>query len=496
MRQKIEDNEYQSISEFSDDFQLMCENAIKYNHSETVYHKAAKRLLHVGLKLLQPENLIRTLRPLSIYLKELTSKELGFDLTNSMSQQADSQEMVDSADEAATISNAVDETINAQLEEEEKRKQRKIENDPKTRFEPFVDNLTSEEILEQVKSAAKAARGKLFSKKKATNMGFLRTHNDGTTSLQILVQNDNNAPERMPTLSAFVGRLPQGTGQLQGFREDRRNSAKTVKTLDYGAFSSYAPIFDSRFSNLTKEETDLILNTYGDENGGHYSDSITKFSKDSSYASTLANRLLDLLTCGEHSKTMETLTENENQKQTQKHVEKALPDWEQEAKRLQNVEIDFEKLRSLKDLGCDVGFIDEIEDFMKIVKKEQGACLQEQLAANAALMEKLHKAQYDRLSAPLPHHLSQIQQPDKSEVQLASQITTNFTEIAKKLPPSAISSVHSVRKAMGIESPMEIDSNPSNAPHHHDIDNELRELLGTADPPAHQQPGIEQILLS
>lgn len=499
MRQKIEDNEYQTIGEFCDDFKLMCENAIKYNHADTVYHKAAKRLLHVGLKLLQPENLVRTLRPLSVYLKELTPKELGFDL----SQQSEGQgDLVDSADEAATISNAVEETLNNQLEEEEKRRQRKIENDPKTRFEPFVDNLTSEEILEQVKSAAKAARDKILSKKKATNMGFLRTHNDGTTSLQILVQNDYDAPERMPTLSAFVSKLQQGTGQLQGFREDRRNSAKTVKTLDYGAFSSHAPVFDSRFSNLSKEETDLILNTYGDENGSQYADSITKFSKDSSYASTLANRLLDLLTRGEHSKTMETLTENENQKQVQKQVEKALPDWEKESKKHQNVEIDFDKVRTLKDLGFDVKFIDEIEEFMKNVKKEESALLQEQLAVNASLMEKLQKAQYDRLSAPLPHHLSLVPQPDKKEVQLANQITTNFTEIAKKyFPPAAIASVHSVRKAMGIEppqqqlqheTPMEIDSS-----NHHDIDNELRELLGTApDPPQQAASGMEQILLN
>jgi bromodomain-containing protein 7/9 len=227
---------------------------------------------------------------------------------------------------------------------------------------------------------------------------------------------------------------------------------KLPKTLDYGAFSSYAPIFDSRFSNLSKDETDLILNTYGDETGSQYADSIMKFSKDSLYASTLATRLLDLLTCGEHSKTMEVLTENERQKTVQKEVDKALPDWNQESKRLQNVQVDFEKLRTLTDIGLDVGFMDEIERSMKGIKSEDD--LQEQLNVNASLMEQLHQVQYERLSAPLPHHLSHVPQPDRNEVEIAHQITSNFTEMAKKIPPSAVASIQGIRKAMGVSMPV------------------------------------------
>jgi len=98
MRQKIDDHEYAALTEFSDDFKLMCENAIKYNHVDTVYNKAAKRLLQVGMKHLQPENLMRSLKPLSGYMRELTAKELGFELSsNDMSR-----ETHDSADEGAS----------------------------------------------------------------------------------------------------------------------------------------------------------------------------------------------------------------------------------------------------------------------------------------------------------------------------------------------------------------------------------------------------------
>lgn len=221
-----------------------------------------------------------------------------------------------------------------------------------------------------------------------------------------------------------------------------------VKGLNYGAFSSFAPVFDSRFSNLNKDETELILNTYGDEVGSQYADSIMKFSNDSSYASTLANRLLDLLSSGEHSKTMDILIENERQKVCQKEVETFLPDYRAEAKKLEHVQIDFEKLKSLAELGVDVDFIDEVEQEMKGLKNRES--LQKQLNTNSTLLERLHHAQQERLSAPLPHHLSYVQHPETTELQLADQITTNFTEIAKKLPPSAVTPYQGIRKAMGV----------------------------------------------
>ncbi|MHC5848197.1 bromodomain-containing protein, partial [Streptococcus pyogenes] len=58
IRQKIDDSEYASLTEFTDDFKLMCENAILYNHVDTVYHKAAKRLFQVGIKHLSPDSLM------------------------------------------------------------------------------------------------------------------------------------------------------------------------------------------------------------------------------------------------------------------------------------------------------------------------------------------------------------------------------------------------------------------------------------------------------
>lgn len=36
------------------DFKIMCENAMIYNKPDTIYYKAAKKLLHSGMKILNP----------------------------------------------------------------------------------------------------------------------------------------------------------------------------------------------------------------------------------------------------------------------------------------------------------------------------------------------------------------------------------------------------------------------------------------------------------
>lgn len=45
-----------------------------------------------------------------------------------------------------------------------------------------------------------------------------------------------------------------------------------MKPLYYGAFGSYAPTYDSTFANLTKDESDLVLRTYGDEASAQYAE--------------------------------------------------------------------------------------------------------------------------------------------------------------------------------------------------------------------------------
>lgn len=76
--------------------------------------------------------------------------------------------------------------------------------------------------------------------------------------------------------------------------------------------------------------------------------------------------------------------------------------------------------------------------------------LQNRLDDTSNLLHNLRQTQHDRLSAPPPAHLSNIQKAAGAEVSLAEKITENLTDIAKKLPPSAIAPIEGLRKAMGI----------------------------------------------
>ncbi|XP_055588974.1 bromodomain-containing protein 7-like [Uranotaenia lowii] len=438
---------------------------------------------------------------------------------------------------AAAVDEGLNAQINAQLEEEEKRRQIRLENNPTTKFEAFVDDLTPEEVLEQVQKAALSSRSKLLKKRSANKMGFLRHLKDGTTTMNILLANENNNPEKVVSLEAFTGKLQYGTAQLQGFREDRRNFAKVIKPLTYGAFSSFAPVFDSRFSNLSKEETEMVLNTYGDETGSNYAESIMRYTKDSPYAGGIAHSLLDILTNGEHRKTFGTLYESEMQRQEKDAVKQTFPEpaeQEKEKQQLANVKVDVSQLRSLSELGIDVSFLGDLERELNGANIPDD--LQQSLNENSDLIQKLHQIQTDRLSAPLPAHLSYVQRPGEGEIELAQQITNNLTQIAKQLPPMAIAAPHGVRKALGMTgvglemyqtppvgiinpqpvnpgsvqqskpnnptsndiidtTPMDMDLEPEPVPSHHhhhhhhhhpnpnpsqvDIDSELRELLST-----------------
>lgn len=88
--------------------------------------------------------------------------------------------------------------------------------------------------------------------------------------------------------------------------------------------------------------------------------------------------------------------------------------------------------------------------------------MQSRLDDTSQMLNRLKQVQHERLSAPPPPHLSNVPKPSEIEVAIADKITDNLTEIAKKLPPSAIAPVEGLRKAMGIAplggpEPMEVE---------------------------------------
>lgn len=166
-----------------------------------------------------------------------------------------------------------------------------------------------------------------------------------------------------------------------------------------------------------------------------------------------------MLTNGEHGKTISQLMENQQQRYEQHEIDKVFPinstlDNDNNTKpnitnedsniKYDNVKIDFESLYTLNELGVDCSFLNPLEHNYRNTE------LHKQLHTNSNLIERLQQVQTERLSQPLPQHLSHITHPNADEIELAAQITSNLTEMAKRLPPESISAPHALRKAMGL----------------------------------------------
>ena len=126
-----------------------------------------------------------------------------------------------------------------------------------------------------------------------------------------------------------------------------------MKPLYYGAFGSYAPSYDSAFANLSKEDSELILQTYGSENAVQYAESIIDFTKDSDCAIRMADNLLDSLTNGEHSKTKEIIEERRKLREEEETIRRLLDDKSTET----NDNVNGYSAQQTNGIGCDIDII-------------------------------------------------------------------------------------------------------------------------------------------
>lgn len=69
----------------------MCRNAMVYNRPETIYYKAAKKLLHAALKMTSADKLRATPALLPL-LSSITAEELGFELDSSAVQSEEDEQ--------------------------------------------------------------------------------------------------------------------------------------------------------------------------------------------------------------------------------------------------------------------------------------------------------------------------------------------------------------------------------------------------------------------
>ncbi|XP_077291740.1 bromodomain-containing protein 7-like isoform X2 [Arctopsyche grandis] len=406
MKQKIDDNMYRSLNCFISDFKLMCNNAVKYNKSGTVYHKAARKLLHLGMRQLTPAKL-RPLGSILTYMYEIPIRELGFDMGK--------------MDVALKNGNSSRESQ---------------EDDTK---EP----LSADDMVKLKMEAVREQHRKRLAKK-----AFPRMDAEGFTSLQVLVDNDGMSPasnKRPVSLGVFTGRIAHGTGTLQGFKEDRRNAVKGVKPLNYGAFGSYAPSYDSTFATISKEESHILYHIYGEETGISANDTLLRFSTESPW--NCIYNMEELFPCRNSSR-------NSPDKQVDNYSD---------------VKVDIDQLKTLSEIGIDVDFLADIED--DIVVSQQDFGLKHSLHQNVLALKKLENEQKERLSQPIPPHLSNVAKPSLLEQETARTVVHNLKEMVSQVKPQHVVSLTSIRKAMGVtlahlDTPMTLEELHEISPEH------------------------------
>ena len=237
------------------------------------------------------------------------------------------------------------------------------------------------------------------------------------------------------TLAQLVGKVKNGTSALTGFKEDRRNNAKAIYPLYYGAYSSHGPTHDSTFANLTKAETELVYSTYGDDVGVSYAESIKNFSRNCEYATFIVDHLLDILTDQQHRKTSKFIEEQKMLREEESVVDEAFTD----------SKVDFDSLKSLEKDGIDMSFLGDLE-------KKYNNLSSVKLETTAGLLEELRSTQHERLSNTT--NLTNLPEAGAREAELAGAVQGGLADMVASLRPRDLvnpgTSLSGVRRALGV----------------------------------------------
>lgn len=440
MKDKVKKECYQSLQELKTDFKVMCENAMSYNKPDTIYYKAAKKLLHSGLKILSPERL-DSLNQSIQFMADLDSS------TSHPGEAGDGEggSGLNQTKDGSTPMETSDSTQSPCGLSKDAARQ-----DKDSKEEALKAVSQAEKDLEEIRKIIEESGNKLSSRElqsELSQLEFERRKADGSTSLAILNPVDLAAgdPGYCPVkLGMMSGRLQSGVNTLQGFKEDKRNRISPVAYLNYGPFSSYAPAYDSSFASISKEDSDLIYSFYGEESNSQGSDSMANFlSNFEEHMVRLGDNMLDAVTNGQHSKTLKELEANNPVQETPVTGSEAVVD-EVVASEPRQVS-GTDTLNTLKALGLD--FL-----IPKLDSKEARE-FQEKLDETTQLLGELQEAQKERLSTPQPPNIICLLAPTVKEVQLAEKVTGNLALLTSQVAPGDVSSLYGIRKAMGISLP-------------------------------------------
>ena len=339
MKMKIKQDDYSNIVEFRSDFELMCDNAMKYNRPETIYWQAAKKLLATGSKLMNKDKLVSSRRSVECFAR-LTERELGFRIDSSHhSFDEHSSSINESLDTSTTdheslssmslsqacsqrkpklilklpkfyekpptvITDEEEEQHHHQLPSEQLQHHPDDEDDDVDDEEEEDDEFTPEELLAHAQHAAQCARQKLLARHPIHSYTLAYQRDHGATSLCLVDQDDFT--KQMLALREKHYLPPMISSALPVIQDKEQSHQLSAHDfLEHGPFSSHGSSSDSTFSSLPKDELDSLIHTYGSDFSAQYAVSLMDYVKDTGdLALAYVDRFLSVLTNGEHDNLM------------------------------------------------------------------------------------------------------------------------------------------------------------------------------------------------
>uniref|UniRef100_A0AAZ3P570 Bromodomain-containing protein 9 n=1 Tax=Oncorhynchus tshawytscha TaxID=74940 RepID=A0AAZ3P570_ONCTS len=369
MNDKITDNEYKTVTEFKADFKLMCDNAMVYNRPETVYYKAAKKLLHTGFKMMSKQAAI-------LGDEDLASEEPPPEV----------------------ISMPVE---SASAKKSKKPKDIKDMKEPEGNACSLTDSTAEEHVLALVEHAADEAHDRI-------NRYMPNSKPDGNL-LYTVVQLNPEAKEEEThpvDLSSLSNKLLPGLTTL-GFKDDRRHKVTFLSST----YNTQTLQNNSIYPDLLPDEMDLLYSAYGDETGVQCALSIQEFVKGcGNVTKRLVDGLLDKMTAGDHSKAVYQIRQKRNM---------ALPD--ETKSNIYDMQmadgtglgegssvLDFMSMKSYSDMSLEMSMLNSLG---KSVKKEPGhedGVSQQHFEEAAKLLQEFQEGQVERGGSRPSSNLSSL----------------------------------------------------------------------------------------
>ncbi|XP_035020180.1 bromodomain-containing protein 9 isoform X1 [Hippoglossus stenolepis] len=399
IKDKILNNEYNTVTEFKGDFKLMCDNAMVYNRPETVYYKAAKKLLHTGFKMMSKERLLVLKRSMSFM------QDMDFTLQAAIL-----------GDEDLTADETPPEIIPIPVESAKKSKKQPVKDMKEVSYLyeqegnacSLTDSTAEEHVLALVEHSADEARDRINRYMPNSKMGHLRKESDGSLLYTVVNQLDPEAEEEEThkvDLSSLSNKLLPGLTTL-GFKDDRRHKVTFLSS----AYNTQSLQKNSVYPDLLPDEVDMLYSAYGDDTGVQCALSIQEFVKGCGNATKhWVDGLLDKMTADDHTPAVNQIRLKRNMMLKPDETKSNICD-------IQMADgtglgdsgsvLDFMSMKSYPDMSLDISMLNSLG---KTVKKEPGNEEGQQDFNDAdKLLQEFQEAQVDRVGSRPSSNLSSL----------------------------------------------------------------------------------------